>query len=328
MQLHRIKLILLIVLIISSFFLVFSSSKTTVENVKGEDVNYVIGYLFTHNKNLNDIRWNALTHVNLAFIYANEDGSISDSHFNNSIKQIVEEAHKNNVKVLVSLRDDDSAKLVYALANNREKLVENLLQYARENSLDGIDFDFEDWEREGVIPHLLNFAEEFHLKKDKDLLFTCAVNTWDRGYTNNWHKWFDIINVMTYDVHGPWNNEGQHSPYEESFEAIEFWMNILGAPSEKLALGLPFYGYSWNDGDQAGQSYTYADIVDKYPNEDVAAKDNIERLYYNGKETIKKKTQWAKDNNLGGVMIWQIKGDAVKEDDSLLKAIGEIMRNK
>lgn len=32
----------------------------------------------------------------------------------------------------------------------------------------------------------------------------------------------------------------------------------------------------------------------------------------NGKVTIKRKTQCAKDNNLAGMMIWQINGDAEK----------------
>ena len=305
------------------------SPKGRTESAKtdNEGKNYVVGYVFVRGSNTDNIRWHALTHLNIAFLYANEDGTLSDSQIGNSIAEIVEKAHKNNVKVLVSLRDDDQGELIKALTNNRSTLVNNLLKFVKDYHLDGIDFDFEDWEKEGVIPHLHAFAREFHEKKGADVLFTCAVNTWDRGYSKEWHTWFDFINIMTYDVHGPWNNEGQHSPYEESLAAVEFWKTNLNAPANKLTLGLPFYGYSWNEGDRPGQSYSYERILAKYPEMDVSNQDQIESVYYNGKKTIMKKTQWAKDNKIAGVMIWQLGGDAKTDDDSLLEAIGKIMKN-
>ena len=300
----------------------FSNEKSTAE----ENRNYVIGYIFLGRNTPTDIRWHTLTHLNVAFLYANDDGTLSDSRISNSLKEIVDNAHRNNVKVIVSLRDDTEQQLSKALINNRSILVDNLIRYAKENKLDGIDFDFEGWRSEGIVPHVLAFAKEFHQKKPDNLLFTCAVNMFDRGYTTEWHTWFDVINVMTYDVHGPWNNEGQHAPYEESLAAItDFWMTKMGAPASKLTLGLPFYGYSWNEGDRAGQAYTYEQILAKYPDMDVPNKDQIEHLYYNGKSTIKRKTQWAKEH-IAGIMIWQIGGDAKSNEESLLEAIAEIMQ--
>ena len=48
-------------------------------------------------------------------------------------------------------------------------------------------------------------------------------------------------------------------------------------------------------------------------------------VYYNGKKTISQKAEWAKQN-IGGIMIWTISFDATGDDDSLLKAIGDIIR--
>ena len=311
-------------LVLCLFFFQCSSSneKATPEEAK----NYVIGYIFLGRNAPTGIRWHALTHLNIAFLYAKEDGTLSDDRINSSLKNIVDEAHRNNVKVIVSLRDDTQGEIITALTENRSTLVDNLLLYANDNKLDGIDFDFEAWRTEGIIPHLHAFAKEFSQKKPVDLMFTCAVNMYDRGYSKDWHTWFDVINVMCYDVHGPWNNEGQHAPYQESLDAIEFWKTALEAPANKLTLGLPFYGYSWNEGDRAGQSYQYEQILAKYPDGNVPNNDQIEHLYYNGKSTIKRKTQWAKDNKIAGVMIWQIAGDAKSDEESLLEAIGEIMR--
>ena len=311
-----------LVAIVLCICFVFSCGNAT---NSGENEKCVVGYIFLGRNVPTGIRWHAMTHLNIAFLYVNEDGTLSDARIRNSLEEIVNEAHQNKVKVLVSLRDDDRGEFVKALINNKSVLVDNLLIYAKENNLDGIDFDFEDWGREGIVPHLLAFAKEFHQKKPEHLLFTCAVNVYDRGYTKEWHTWFNLINIMTYDVHGPWNTEGQHSPYEESLAAIELWKNRLEAPANKLTLGLPFYGYSWNEDDPPGKSYSYEAILAKYPDKDVANNDQIEHLYYNGKSTIKRKTQWAKDNKLAGVMIWQIGGDAKTDEDSLLEAIGEIM---
>jgi len=325
---NRCRIGLLILLCIGRFNLILSSNSFLEYAVKEDSgKNYVIGYLFSNNTDFDEVRWDALTHINIAFLYANRDGTLNDLQIKKSLRQIVEIAHLNDVKILVSLRDDDQGELVKALTNNRSELIKNLIKFVEDYSLDGIDFDFEDWEREDVIPSVLAFVEEFDKNRGEDILFTCAVNTWDRGYTNKWHTWFDIINVMAYDVHGPWNNEGQHSPYEESLEAIKYWMNVLETPADKLTLGLPFYGYSWNEGDNAGQSYTYDQILKKYPKDAVASNDNIEKIYYNGKCTIIVKTLWAKENNIAGVMIWQIAGDAKETEDSLLEAIGLIMKN-
>ena len=314
----------LLLTVICLFFIQCSVSdkKATTE----DDKNYVIGYIFLGRNAPTGIRWHALTHLNIAFLYAHEDGTLSDERISGSLKNIVDEAHSNNVKVIVSLRDDTQGEIITALTEHRSTLVDNLLQYAKAHQLDGIDFDFEAWRTDGIIPHLYAFAKEFHQKKPDDLLFTCAVNMFDRGYSKDWHTWFDVINVMCYDVHGPWNNEGQHAPYQESLDAIELWKTALDAPANKLTLGLPFYGYSWNENDRAGQTYQYEQILAKYPDLDVANNDQLEHLYYNGKRTIQRKTQWAKDNKIAGVMIWQIAGDAKTDEDSLLEAIGKIMK--
>lgn len=70
-------------------------------------------------------------------------------------------------------------------------------------------------------------------------------------------KHLDFINVMTYDLHGDWDNfADHHAPLHarehDSWEfqalnthaALAFWAS-KGAPREKLLLGTPFYGRSF-----------------------------------------------------------------------------------
>ncbi len=62
----------------------------------------------------------------------------------------------------------------------------------------------------------------------------------------------DWINLMSYDLHGPWENVANHHAclYSRPGDplstqaAIDTWLQ-LGTPAHKLVLGIPFYGYAW-----------------------------------------------------------------------------------
>lgn len=68
----------------------------------------------------------------------------------------------------------------------------------------------------------------------------------------------DFINLMTYDMHGPWNSfTGIHAPMyagsgaitefdrQLSVEAaVRFWLS-QGTPNDKLVVGMPTYGKSF-----------------------------------------------------------------------------------
>jgi GH18 family chitinase len=128
---------------------------------------------------------------------------------------------------------------------------------------------------------------------------------------------------MCYDKTGPWNlsKAGQHSPYSMVEDDFNYFHNTRGIASEKLLIGLPFYGYGFGRG--VPESLAYKDICNTYPN--AFDTDSITvpvggTIYYNGRETIRKKTSFAILNKLSGVMIWQLSGDS-KDSTSLLKMI-------
>lgn len=67
---------------------------------------------------------------------------------------------------------------------------------------------------------------------------------------------------------------------------------------------------------------TYNEIVSKYPGaENMNSVGN--ELFYDGLPAIKEKCKYVVDNKLGGVMFWELSGDAVYGGKSLLKCINE-----
>ena len=127
----------------------------------------------------------------------------------------------------------------------------------------------------------------------------------------------DFINLMVYDYTGPWNpSPGQHSSYNHAKQGINFWKNTVGINPSKLTLGVPFYGYDFQNSTTV-KSFTYGSMVDS----DVSnsEKDNVGNKYYNGRPTIANKVKLA-SQNLSGIMIWRLGADSFSEY-SLLETI-------
>jgi chitinase len=124
-------------------------------------------------------------------------------------------------------------------------------------------------------------------------------------------KAFDVVdwvNLMAYD------HPGRHSTFESAQSDVKKLIDA-GVPARKLTLGLPFYG---RDTKKSNRVLTYREIVAKYRPEPTV--DEIDNFYFNGPETISRKTKYAIDTRLAGVMVWELGQDAAG-DQSLLKVI-------
>lgn len=294
----------------------------------------VAGYYpsWTPNK-LRTVDFKIVTHVYYAFAIPREDGTLRDLDNPNSAKALIRAAHKKDAKVLLavggySYEEKPLADTFVKATSDPEKLetlVDSILGMCREYGFDGVDMD---WETPRVGEDsarqyetlMLALSERLH---KEDMLLTTAVmggvdpgtRTVDRNaavHTNAVLNAVDFINVMAYD-----GGRGEnHSTYQFAVDAGTYWKEIRGLPAYKVVLGVPFYA-------QPGE-ITYAALL----TEDSLAsrKDQTtcrgQKNYYNGVETVKKKTRYAKEN-LGGVMAWALTFDTTNKSKSLLQAIGQ-----
>jgi chitinase len=303
-----------------------------------------VGYLPAWKMPYN-LQWQKITHANLAFGKVNADGSLDVSRINVFANHIVE-AHNNDVKVLLSIGGGGSENFSEAILNSEKRafLTDNIISAINEFNLDGIDIDFEEWDGgpNGASPAdllkrdaLENLYKELRKRLGNEKLITAAVTaSWDDGgwgfyncFTHTMHSYLDFVSLMLYNETGPWSgkNVGQHATWDYFENAINHWLNNNKLPKEKLVAGVPFYGYLFKSADSAtgAESVAYRDILTNYPNQDAHLKDNIGLLYYNGMQTIQDKAKYIVDNNLGGIMIWELSHDTDMADKSLLNVIAK-----
>lgn len=127
----------------------------------------------------------------------------------------------------------------------------------------------------------------------------------------------DMAHAMVYD------GRGEHSTIDMAKQFISQW-KTAGLPPSKVNLGVPFYGRDVN----TFQAKTYDEIIKENP--DIAENiDNVGSFYMNSQSTISEKLQLANDENLNGLMIWELGQDTSFDDPrSLLRTIRSILHKK
>lgn len=318
----------------------------------------IIGYLPTYkdyNATLDATDLGRVTHINIAFANPAPDGSMvtgdtmacSDKFGGGmvplaDIRAIVARAHKAGVKVLVSLGGGEipacSGDWVTLLgADMRAVTVGNILQFVRDNGLDGVDIDLE-WNVLTAIDtagEYVPFIAELSagLKKRHGLLTCATASNVGGSVPVGSVPYFDYVNIMSYDgvgygedgnIYGP--PGGENASLAMAQADIAYWQ-ARGVTRQQLVLGVPFYGHAF--GTYRGDEHDYRDLLAAY-GPATAENDLIDKacagcsyITYNGRPTIRAKAALARREG-AGVMIWELAADA-RGADSLLEAIDDTL---
>ncbi|MCB1095014.1 MAG: right-handed parallel beta-helix repeat-containing protein [Verrucomicrobiae bacterium] len=277
----------------------------------------VIGYLPSWSGNSDKLQYDKLTHINYSFIVPNPDGSLRDLPRPEMLKDLVDRAHANNVKVGIAIGgwnggDDSTFETLAAVPESRSRFVSETMNLVRTYELDGVDMDWEYPDAGDSGGHFLTLMRELSVGlHHKGKFLSAAVVSLGRtgkGIRKEVFPLIDMLNIMAYDGR-------DHSLYSQAEASIQYWSD-RGCPKDKIILGLPFYGRS--------PYRAYRDLVRDDPT--APGKDALGEIRYNGIATMQKKTRLAMEKG-GGIMIWELSQD-VEGNDSLLKAVTEVIRAK
>ncbi|KAI9276212.1 glycoside hydrolase superfamily [Sporodiniella umbellata] len=223
--------------------------------------------------------WDKIDHIAYAFAIPKKSGKLEG--FNKTqLAQVVQEAHRHNVGVSLAIGGWTGSVHFSELVRTEEKRKEfakRLMKAVKKYELNGLNIDWEyPNDPQGIACNgrdpqdTANFLSLIELLRqnldekypDEHKLITSAVSTWTfRDHQGNsiqtlderWSKLMDAFYVMAYDMGGafsasatpnaPMNLDNTQNPRESGAAAIEAWLGA-GVPSEKVFLGVPFYGYT------------------------------------------------------------------------------------
>ncbi|SFN59098.1 glycoside hydrolase family 18 protein [Salegentibacter flavus] len=330
----------------------------------------IIGYIVGGNVDdkFGEISPERLTHINYAFANI-KDGKIifGNSKDEERLKKINSLKETNpDLKILISVGGwawSGGFSEAVATKTARERFANSGISFLQKHKIDGIDLD---WEYPGqpgagnahAPEDKQNFTfvlKLFRKKLDslgkvdqRNYLLTIATAAnqeyLDHVELSKIHPYLDFINIMSYDYQGGWNDSTSHHTnlyisetdpdnYKQSTQTAVKEHLEAGAPSEKIIVGVAFYGRGWHETENKnfglhqrafGNAFSinYREIKDslktgKYKRYwDEAAKAPFlwseatgTFITYDDLASIRAKAKFIKDNELGGAMFWQYHGD-------------------
>lgn len=275
-------------------------------------IGYYSGDLF--NEPLEKLQTDKLTHVIYAFLIPKSDGTLEELKKPEQLLELVDKAHRDGAKVFVALGGwsyegkvlEPVFKESCADDEIRKNLVENVIAFAEQYNLDGVEVDWEHPNKDTIASYEKLVVELSQGLKLKNKELTAALNgAWSvtgspetsKLITKNCLDSFSFINVMAYDI-----NNDNHSPFWFSETSIDYWLN-RGVKSEDIVLGMPLYAHpSWMQYRhlvELDSNYAYVDYAPTSPL----------GSYYNGMNTLREKTKLAMFR-AGGVMLFDVNEDA------------------
>ncbi|MBZ9630503.1 glycoside hydrolase family 18 protein [Salegentibacter sp. LM13S] len=338
----------------------------------------IVGYIVAGNVDdkFDEISADKLTHINYAFANI-KDGKIIEGNPKDVERlEKLNRLKKNNpeLKILISVGGwtwSGGFSEAVATKTGREKFANSGISFLQKHKIDGIDLD---WEYPGLPgagnihtpedkQNFTSILKLFRKKLDslgkidqRNYLLTIATAA-TQEYLDNVeldkiHPYLDFINIMSYDYQGGWNDSTSHhtnlyvsetdpDDYKQSTKTAVKEHLETGIPSEKIVVGVAFYGRGWHETKNknfglhqkaSGNAFSinYRELKDsiatgKYKRHwDKEAKAPFlwheasgTFITYDDPESIKQKVKFIKDNNLGGAMFWQYHGD----DGELLETL-------
>lgn len=176
-------------------------------------------------------------------------------------------AHEHGIKVVPSLFTVSGALNHRLLTDDpaREAALQNIVSYTVDEGYDGFDLDLEGVDaadRDALSSFVGDLAARLHAQQK---LLTLALPPKERDTTTGWAGAFDyaalgaeadLVTIMAYEYRGPFSGPGSVAPFDWVSRVTAFASGQM--PTDRLLLGLAFYGYDWNTTSGGTVSLGYA----------------------------------------------------------------------
>eukprot|EP00658_Telonema_sp_P-2_P006622 TRINITY_DN12502_c0_g1_i26.p1 TRINITY_DN12502_c0_g1~~TRINITY_DN12502_c0_g1_i26.p1 ORF type:complete len:328 (+),score=62.52 TRINITY_DN12502_c0_g1_i26:167-1150(+) len=258
-----------------------------------------------------------------------------------AVREAVQARERNGGKVFVAVGGAvNKSDALHSLVRDktlRARLVGRIVHFCTANSLDGVDVDWDLVNRTDDLFHYSVLLSE--LKKElrpHGLELSVLLRVWqDLGKTGL--EAVDWVHLIAFNVQ---EQKGRHSTLSHAHTYVNHLVKtnvervVVGLRS-KIRFGVPFFGRDRMRGvrdvkskgvipmTHMGRVQAYSDIVKEF--EPVEAQNGVPNgMWWNGARLVRQKAEWAVEQSLGGVMVWDLSQDTSRNATSLLEVIRQV----
>lgn len=261
---------------------------------------------------------------------ANNSGGLT----NTSEPAVVTYAHAHGIKVWALLTNQFNASLTNHVLTNpgaRATLIQNIVQAAKVNHLDGINVDFENV-RTSDATSFTSFIQTLHQTlKPLHIVLSVDISP-DIVFLQDNAAFFhaglaavcDYVVLMAYDEH--WGGDPTPGPVADVPWVTNSVYDLLdtGVPADKLILGIPFYTRFWyvhSDGSVTSQAVADSNVRSILQAHHAASQWNnqlgvayarypkpngYEEVWYETQQTLARKLALVTNQQLAGIAVWSL----------------------
>jgi spore germination protein len=254
--------------------------------------------------------------------------------------------------------DSFDAELAHvAIVTHREAVIARLVALAEDGGYDGVNVDFESLaysndiedDRVAFTAFIHDLAARLH---DSGLKLAISVpGKTEDSIDDDWSYPFDyaalgedadLLQLMTYDEHGPWSEPGPVSGVDWVEDCVAYAVSLVDPA--KLLVGLPAYGYDWDLTDSDLASWTFSatsfswsstaallaqpgategwDAASQSPFVTYTERGHCHEAWYENAESLRAKTALIAKYSLAGLSIWSLG----QEDDRFWGAVALLLQ--
>ena len=313
--------------ILKDFGLEVVSVATENDNQSSETIRLAWDYINPDNYSIGDkASRSKITNLDIVaptlLFLQNTDGEVSFRI--NAVKEYMKWANDAGYKVWVTFKNDgktlDEVSEFLHDMEHRNKAIKELIDFAKEYKIDGINVDFENMYKDDA-ESFSQFIRELSIETKKaNLILSVCVNIPDGS--DNWSLCYqhrllseaaDYLAVMTYDCRADLSSYASYDWVEENIEKLVVRDHV--EPS-KILLGIAFDSAYWKITDSGNiRSVYYMNSAKKYLNGSEKWSEKAKQYYSGGedqkhliwieeKTSIKEKLNIIDEYNLSGFACW------------------------
>lgn len=318
-----------------------------------DDMKYTLAWEYAENytpDRSNEEKLSALDIISPTWLYLKDDkGNLTSTLDKNYFNW----AKNEKYKVWPTLKNDfismEELSTIMNDMNLRETLINNVVNYAVENKLEGINIDFENMFKEDKNV-FSQFVRELsaYLRRNKiivsiDVTIPGGSDTYSLCYDRTaLSKAVDYMMLMAYDQNGVWSTSaGPVASLSWVENNIQTMLGYEGVDKDKLFLCVPFYSRYWVVNAETGRvkssraidMETANSYLERYKDSanwieedgqyyiEFKQNNDIIKIWIENEDALKEKIELINKYDLAGVAIWRWGF----EDDGAFATIDETM---